>query len=89
MNINIYYNENNFVYLVPNNYNHSLKYINEVLEYAKTIGCTLPDTKEIRIETLRGEKYNRHLSIEFQSSTKPTKGFELTPSSGIYSWLVY
>lgn len=90
MDINVYYNDSGKVYLVPNHYNHSLEYVDSVLEYAKTIGLTIPDRKDITIQVLRGEKYYGMLCVEFKSITKPDvgNGWFLKENSGIYDWLV-
>lgn len=85
----VFYTENGNVYLVENNYDRTLPKIDRVLAYAKTIGLTIPDRKEIRVEVLRGARYKRMLSIEFNSKTKPTTGHLLTQDSGLWEWLVY
>lgn len=85
----VFYNEQGNVYLVENNYDKSLPKIDRVLAYAETIGLTIPDRKDIRVEVLRGERYKRMLSIEFNSKTKPTTGHFLTQDSGLWRWLVY
>ena len=89
MKTDVFYNDTGHVYLVENNYDKTLPKIDRVLEFAKTIGLTIPDRKDIRVEVLRGERYKRMLSIEFKSKTKPTEGHLLTPESGLWNWLVY
>lgn len=87
----------NKVYMVQDNYSHSLKLINATLEYAKQIGLTVPDDDEITIEILGGPRYKRVMSIEFTSKTKPNLPknqenggyWELTRNSGLWDWLVY
>jgi len=88
-NMNVYYTEQGQVYLIPNHYSHTLEYIDSVLEYAKTIGLTLPERKDIRVEVLTDPRYRRMLSVEFNSITKPNTGMLLTPNSGLWEWLTY
>lgn len=88
---NVFYTEEGQIYLVPNHYSHSLAYFKEALEYAESIGLTLPDDSEIRVEVLAGRRYARKLSIEFKSETLPNEsiGFKLTPDSGLWEDLKY
>lgn len=84
--------ENNYrIYMIQDNYSHSLETINQSLTYAKEIlGLTVPAECDINIEVLRGERYNRIMSIEFDSKTAPLKlGFELKKNSGLWEWLKY
>lgn len=57
------------VYIVPDHYNHSLEYIKETLEEAKSWGLTIPKDENIRFEVLKGDRHSRKLSIEFTSKT--------------------
>ena len=78
------------IYLVQDNYNKSLKLIKDTLSYCNNFNITIPKNEEdIQIQVLRGERYNRTMSIEFISTTKPNRGFELTPESALFNWLVY
>ena len=87
--MHVFYTESNNVYLVSDNYNHTLEYIDEVLEYAKIIGLTVPDKKHITIRTIRGERLNGQLSVEFNSTTLPNTGTLLTQRSPLWEWLRY
>lgn len=92
--ISIYYfkqSEGYSMHFVQDNYSHSLQLVLDVLEYAKQIGCTVPEFNAVRIEVLRGERYNRTMSVEFHSDTLPQnrKIWELTPDSGLWKWLTY
>ena len=89
MKLNIFYTESNQIFLISNNYNHSLDYIDRVLKYAKKIGLTLPDRLDIRVEVLAGDRYRKMLSIEFESKTKPIEGTLLTKDSGFWDCLKY
>lgn len=74
--MNVFYSPiNGSVYLVPNHHSHSLQYVEDTLEYAKTIGLTVPEKKDIKFEVLAGRRYKRMLSIEFNSKTKPSIEF--------------
>ena len=64
------------VYIVPNHYNHSLKYIKETLEKAKNWGLTIPDDGEITFEVLKGDTHSGMLSVEFTSKTPLIKNDE-------------
>lgn len=88
MRIDVYYNCNGNIYMVENNYDKSLPKIDRVLEYAKQIGLTLPERKDIKVEVLRGVKYKGMLSVEFKSTTTPTEGTFLKADSPIMGWLV-
>lgn len=89
MNTDVYYNKNGHVYLVENTYDKSLTKIDRVLEYAKTIGLTIPEREDIKVEVLAGERYKRMLSVEFKSKTKPTKGEFMDDNSPFWRWLQY
>jgi len=71
--MHVYYNPTSkCVYLVPNHYGRSLKYIKDTLEWAKTQGLTVPtDDSKIQFEILAGDRHARMLSIEFDSETEP------------------
>lgn len=72
----VYHNpKTGYTYIVPNHYNHSLKYIKETLNWAKTKGLTVPDDNFITFEVLRGDVHSGMLSIEFESKTKPNCEF--------------
>jgi hypothetical protein len=77
------------MYFVPNHYSHNLKYIEDTLEYAKSINCTLPAKDQIKVETLAGDRWKGMLSVEFTSITKPSEGMELTKDSGLWRSLLY
>lgn len=81
-------NNGYMVYIIPNHYNHSVQYILNTIEFAKTIS-TIPDIDNIKVEVLAGVRYSKMLSIEYTNITKPTQGMELTKDSGIWEWLVY
>lgn len=92
--ISIYYfkqEEGYNMYFVQDNYSHSLRLVLDTLKYAKQIGCTVPKFNNVKVEVLKGEKYNRIMSIEFSSTTLPKnrKMWELTQDSGLWRWLVY
>ena len=87
--MHVFYTEYNNMYLVSDNYNHTLKYIDEVLEYARTIGLTIPDREYISIHTIKGERFNGQLSVEFDSPTLPNTGTFLTQKSPLWEWLKY
>ncbi len=59
------------VCIVPNHYSHTLKYIKETLEKAKSWGLTIPKDEDIQFEVLAGDRHKRMLSIEFNSITEP------------------
>lgn len=96
--LHIYYSlHNNKVFLIQDNYSHSLALIKATLKYAKSIGLTVPDEDDITIEILGGPRFKRVMSIEFISDTKPNlpknkenEGYwKLTRNSGLWDWLVY
>lgn len=91
--LNIYYSINEDgcrVYLVQDNYSHQFSMIKKTLEYCHNFGITIPQNEDdINIEILGGERYKRVMSIEFNSSTIPNKGTELTKDSGFWDWLKY
>ena len=91
MEIDLYYTEEGNIIIVSNNYDHSLKHIDLVLELAPTFGLTLPDRKDIEIRTLAGPRYKGMTSVEFKSVTKPNEGVGtlLTRKSGLWEWLKY
>lgn len=91
-NLKVYFTKEGKIYAVQDNYSHSLKLIEDTLEYLKTINITIPDKNCIEIQILRGERYNRIMSIEFTSSTLPEENNQcwlLTKDSGVWKWLVY
>ncbi len=79
------------IYMIQDNYSHSLETIMDSLAYASTeLGLSAPKLQDVNIEILKGDRYNRMMSIEFDSATPPTKqGFELTENSGLWSSLKY
>jgi len=87
--MNIYYyliTDGYRVYVVPNHYSHSVQYILNTIEFAKTI-CTVPVLEETNVEVLGKPKYDKMMSVKFTSKTKPIQGIELTKDSGLWEWL--
>lgn len=57
------------VCIVPDHYDHSLKYIRETVREAKKWGLTVPKGDEITVEVMKSELHSNMLSIEFVSKT--------------------
>jgi len=69
----VYFNpKSKRVYLVPNHYGRSLKYVKDTLKWAKENGMTTPSDEGINLEVLSGERNARMLCVEFNSETPPT-----------------
>jgi len=91
--LHVFYNpETESVFLVQDNYSHSVRLIQDTIRYASSIGLIVPGLDEIQVNILAGVRFKGCMSIEFKSATPPEKQRKhsiLTKDSGLWEWLKY
>lgn len=87
---NLYYTESGKAYIVNDNYNHSLRTIDMMVEFAESMDIKLPEREDIKIEVLGGPRYKGIMSLEFTAELSEkfkSAAFKLEDKSPLYEWL--